>query len=139
MKKIAIAIAALAVAASSLLVAPVAMASEGHGGDDCKARSKDDCKPPVVVPPVVVPPVVVAPSAPVAPKKSAAPIMQAYSIPWYDPCPADFTPAWAAWPGAPEGGWGKSWAQWPNHGLGGTVCERSIVYSDSAKAWVLAK
>ena len=37
-----------------------------------------------------------------------------------------------------QGGWGQSWARWVNDGLGGAVCTRMLVYSNSQSRWVLA-
>lgn len=43
------------------------------------------------------------------------------------------------WAGVSSGGWGRSWAQWMNDGLGGAVCTRTLVYSNSQGRWVLAE
>lgn len=39
--------------------------------------------------------------------------------------------------GASAGGWGESWAQWMNNGLGGPVCTRTLVYSNTHGKWVV--
>ena len=42
------------------------------------------------------------------------------------------------WAGVASGGWTRSWAQWVNEGRGGTVCTRTLTYSDAMERWVLA-
>ena len=85
-------------------------------------------------------PVVPAPVVPVvAPDASPLPIMQQYGIPADAVCDPNFTPAWAAWPGAPEGGWGKSYAAWAVDKIGGYVCTRTLVFDNSSHTWVLQK
>jgi len=37
-----------------------------------------------------------------------------------------------------SGGWGPSWEQWMNDGLGGPICTRMLVFSNSQSRWVLA-
>ena len=40
------------------------------------------------------------------------------------------------WGGASSGGWGDSWAQWANGGKGGSVCTRTLNYSNALGHWV---
>ena len=42
------------------------------------------------------------------------------------------------WAGVSSGGWDQSWAKWMNDGLGGPICTRTLVYSNSQSRWVLA-
>jgi hypothetical protein len=39
--------------------------------------------------------------------------------------------------GVESGGWTSSWAEWPNGGSGGTVCARTLVYSDALGHWAV--
>lgn len=66
-----------------------------------------------------------------------APVMQQFGKPASGTCEAA-APITLNWGGAGSGGWGESWAQWMNGGLGGAVCTRTLVYSDSAGAWTVA-
>ena len=52
---------------------------------------------------------------------------------------AESAPTDLNWSGVSAGGWGQSWAQWMNDGLGGAVCTRTLVYSNSQGRWVLAQ
>lgn len=42
------------------------------------------------------------------------------------------------WAGVESGGWSLSWAEWANGGTGGTVCTRTLAYSDSTGRWAVA-
>jgi hypothetical protein len=39
--------------------------------------------------------------------------------------------------GVESGGWTSSWAEWPNGGTGGSVCARTLVYSDALGHWTV--
>ena len=65
------------------------------------------------------------------------PVIQEFGKPASGTC-ADAAPATLNWAGVSSGGWGESWAQWMNGGLGGAVCSRTLVYSQSAEAWTVA-
>jgi len=49
----------------------------------------------------------------------------------------DAQPDGLNWGGASSGGWGESWSQWVNDGLGGAVCTRTLVHSNSLGHWVV--
>ncbi len=40
------------------------------------------------------------------------------------------------WGGSSSGGWGDSWAQWANGGKGGSVCTRTLTYSNALGHWI---
>ena len=72
-----------------------------------------------------------------AASSAPAPVMQQFGKPSSGTC-TEAAPSTLNWGGAPSGGWGESWAQWMNGGLGGAVCSRTLVYSQSAEAWTVA-
>lgn len=63
-----------------------------------------------------------------------APVTQQFGKPASGTC-ADAAPESLNWGGSSSGGWGESWAKWMNGGLGGFVCTRTLVYSDSSGTW----
>ena len=66
------------------------------------------------------------------------PVLQQFGLINGASCEATASPE-LNWSGVPEGGWGKSWAQWMNDGLGGEVCTRMLVYSQTQERWILAE
>ena len=70
-----------------------------------------------------------------APASPAAHIQQ-FGLPDAQTC-QEAAPEDLNWSGVGSGGWGQSWAQWMNDGLGGEVCTRILVYSQTQERWVL--
>ena len=66
-----------------------------------------------------------------------APVMQQFGKPASGTCDAA-APTTLNWAGVSSGGWGESWSEWMHGGLGGAVCTRTLVYSESAGAWTVA-
>lgn len=64
------------------------------------------------------------------------PVVQQFGKPVSGTCDAA-APESLNWAGVASGGWGESWAQWANGGIGGPVCTRTLIYSESRAAWVV--
>ena len=64
------------------------------------------------------------------------PIVQQFGRPVSGTCDAA-APESLNWAGVASGGWGESWAQWANGGVGGAVCTRTLIYSESRVSWVV--
>ena len=64
------------------------------------------------------------------------PVLQQFGMPSSGTCDVA-APVMLNWGGASSGGWGNSWAQWANGGIGGPVCTRTLVYSNSASRWIV--
>ena len=65
-----------------------------------------------------------------------APVLQQFGKPSTGTCDAA-RPEMLNIGGAESGGWGESWAQWMNGGNGGSVCTRTLVYSNALGHWVV--
>ena len=68
---------------------------------------------------------------------SPVPITQQFGRPLTGTCDAA-APLTLNWGGVEGGGWSESWAQWMGAGLGGSVCTRTLTYSDGLARWVVA-
>jgi len=64
------------------------------------------------------------------------PVVQQFGRPENGECNQQ-APSDLNWGGARDGGWGESWAQWVNDGLGGPVCTRTLVYSNTLRKWAV--
>lgn len=64
-------------------------------------------------------------------------LLQQTGVPASGSC-ADVTDTAFRYGTSVSGGWGKSWANWINPGIGGAVCTRTLRYSNSLSAWVVA-
>lgn len=67
------------------------------------------------------------------PAQVPPPVHQAVGFVGLESCAAVNRPD-LNWAGVAGGGWSPSWAEWPNSGLGGDVCQRTLVYAGSG-AW----
>lgn len=79
---------------------------------------------------------VLVPSSSSASVPNLTPILQQFGKPLSGTC-EEAAPLSLNWGGAAGGGWGESWEQWMNDGLGGTVCTRTLVYSNALGSWVV--
>lgn len=65
-----------------------------------------------------------------------APVLQQFGKPATGTCDAA-QPAMLNIGGAESSGWSESWAEWINGGLGGSVCTRTLVYSNALGRWAV--
>ena len=72
-----------------------------------------------------------------ASSSSPAPITQQFGKPSTGTCDAA-APLTLNWGGADSGGWNDSWAEWMNDGKGGSVCTRTLVYSNVFGKWAVS-
>ena len=85
---------------------------------------------------------VVALAAPVpapapAQDSSPAPLIQQFGKPSTGTCEETASED-LNWSGVASGGWGLSWAPWVNDGGGGSVCTRTLVYSNALAKWTIS-
>lgn len=66
-----------------------------------------------------------------------APVLQQFGKPVSGTCGAA-APTSLNWSGVASGGWGESWAQWMNSDNGGSLCTRTLIYSNALTKWVVA-
>lgn len=69
--------------------------------------------------------------------QAPADILQQTAVPASGSC-ADVVDAAFRYGTTVSGGWRKSWAHWIHAGNGGDVCTRTLTYSTSQSAWVVA-
>jgi hypothetical protein len=79
---------------------------------------------------------VLVPSSSSASVSNLTPVLQQFGKPLSGTC-EEAAPVSLNWGGAEGGGWGESWEQWVNDGEGGTVCTRTLMYSDALGHWVV--
>ena len=79
---------------------------------------------------------VLTPSSSSASVPKLAPVLQQFGKPLSGTC-EEAAPLSLNWGGAEGGGWGESWEQWMNDGEGGSVCTRTLVYSNALGHWVV--
>lgn len=80
---------------------------------------------------------VLIPSSSSASVPNLAPVLQQFGKPLSGTC-EEAAPLSLNWGGAEGGGWGESWEQWMNDGEGGSVCTRTLVYSNALGHWVVS-
>lgn len=80
---------------------------------------------------------VLIPTSSSASVSNFTPVLQQFGKPPNGTC-EEAAPLSLNWVGAEGGGWGESWAQWMNDGKGGSVCTRTLVFSNALDRWVVA-